>query len=109
MTTPLVLDAIEHAIWTRDREGITDLSGLIHHNDRGSQGDTGSDLSLGCDSARHPAVIDNDNDHNSLGVATTVGNEGQSTRGRITLKRGGIGHLARRSSQRQSASSTERA
>jgi putative transposase len=37
MTTPLVLDAIEHAIWTRRREGITDLSGLIHHHDRGSQ------------------------------------------------------------------------
>jgi putative transposase len=37
MTTPLVLDAIEHAIWTRGREGVTDLSGLIHHNDRGSQ------------------------------------------------------------------------
>jgi len=38
MTTPLVLDAIDHAIWTRQRDGITDLSGLIHHNDRGSQG-----------------------------------------------------------------------
>ncbi|ROZ52947.1 IS3 family transposase [Rhodococcus sp. WS1] len=38
MTTPLVLDAIEHAIWARRLEGITDLSGLIHHNDRGSQG-----------------------------------------------------------------------
>lgn len=37
MTTSLVLDTIEHAIWTRSREGITDLSGLIHHNDRGSQ------------------------------------------------------------------------
>lgn len=37
MTTPLVLDAIDHAIWTRQRDGITDLSGLIHHNDRGSQ------------------------------------------------------------------------
>lgn len=37
MTTPLVLDAIEHAIWTRRREGIADLSELIHHNDRGSQ------------------------------------------------------------------------
>ena len=31
MNTRLVLDAIEHAIWTRQREGITDLSGLIHH------------------------------------------------------------------------------
>jgi putative transposase len=38
MNTRLVLDAIEHAIWTRQREGITDLSGLIHHHDRGSQG-----------------------------------------------------------------------
>ncbi len=37
MTTQLVLDAIEHAIWTRQRAGITDLTGLIHHNDRGSQ------------------------------------------------------------------------
>jgi putative transposase len=37
MSTALVLDAIEHAIWTRQRDGITDLAGLIHHNDRGSQ------------------------------------------------------------------------
>lgn len=37
MNTGLVLDAIEHAIWTRAREGITDLSGLIHHHDRGAQ------------------------------------------------------------------------
>jgi putative transposase len=37
MTTPLVLDAIEQAIWTREREGVTDLTGLVHHNDRGSQ------------------------------------------------------------------------
>lgn len=36
-TSQLVLDAIEHAIWTRQREGIDDLSGLIHHRDRGSQ------------------------------------------------------------------------
>jgi len=38
MTTPLVLDAIEQAIWARQREGVTDLTGLVHHNDRGSQG-----------------------------------------------------------------------
>jgi putative transposase len=37
MTTPLVLGAIEHAFWTRRREGITDLSGLIYRNNRGSQ------------------------------------------------------------------------
>jgi putative transposase len=36
MTTPLVLDALEMAMWTRRKEGITDLAGLIHHNDAGS-------------------------------------------------------------------------
>ena len=37
MTTGVVLDALEQAIWTRRREGHADLSGLVHHNDRGSQ------------------------------------------------------------------------
>jgi hypothetical protein len=33
MTTPLVLDALEMALWTRRKDGITDLAGLVHHND----------------------------------------------------------------------------
>jgi len=37
MRTDLVLDTIEQAIWTRARDGVTDLSGLVHHNDAGSQ------------------------------------------------------------------------
>ena len=37
MTTDLVLDAINQAIFTRRREGVKDFSGLIHHNDAGSQ------------------------------------------------------------------------
>ena len=37
MTTILVLDALEHAVWTRRRDGATDLAGLIHHSDAGSQ------------------------------------------------------------------------
>jgi putative transposase len=37
MTTDLVLDALEHALWTRARDGVTDLGGLVHHNDAGSQ------------------------------------------------------------------------
>ena len=37
MRTQLVLDAIEQAIWTRQREGVTDLTGLTHHHDNGSQ------------------------------------------------------------------------
>jgi putative transposase len=37
MTTPLVLDCLEMAIWTRAKDGITDLAGLIHHTDAGSQ------------------------------------------------------------------------
>ncbi len=32
----LALDALEHAIWARGREGA-DLAGLIHHSDRGVQ------------------------------------------------------------------------
>jgi putative transposase len=37
MKTALVLDALEMAIWTRARDGITDLAGLVHHHDAGSQ------------------------------------------------------------------------
>ena len=37
MTTTLVLDTLEHAVWSREQSGITDLSGLIHHTDAGSQ------------------------------------------------------------------------
>jgi putative transposase len=37
MNTELVLDCLEHAIWTRGRDGIDDLSGLVHHTDAGSQ------------------------------------------------------------------------
>ncbi len=36
MSTPLVLDALEQAIWTRGRAGITNLVGLVHHTDAGS-------------------------------------------------------------------------
>jgi len=37
MTTELVLDTLEHALWTRRQRGVTDLSGLVHHTDAGSQ------------------------------------------------------------------------
>ena len=37
MRTALVLDALEQAVWTRTREGVADLSGLVHHTDAGSQ------------------------------------------------------------------------
>lgn len=36
MTSQLVLDAVEQAIWTRGREG-RDLTGLVNHHDHGSQ------------------------------------------------------------------------
>jgi len=38
MTTAMVLDSIEQAIWTRQREGVMDLKDVVHHTDRGSQG-----------------------------------------------------------------------
>jgi putative transposase len=37
MRTALVLDALEQAIWTRGRHGVTNLAGLVHHSDAGSQ------------------------------------------------------------------------
>ncbi len=37
LRTDLPLEALEMAIWTRQRHGIDDLAGLIHHGDRGSQ------------------------------------------------------------------------
>ncbi len=37
MTTDLVLDTLEHAIWTRRQAGVHDLTGLVHHTDAGSQ------------------------------------------------------------------------
>lgn len=37
MRTELVLDALEQALWVRRRDGIGDLSGLVHHTDAGSQ------------------------------------------------------------------------
>lgn len=37
MSTDLVLDALEMAIWTRARAGVEDLTGLVHHTDAGSQ------------------------------------------------------------------------
>lgn len=39
MKTALVLDCLEMAIWARTRCGVTDLTGLIHHTDAGSQGE----------------------------------------------------------------------
>lgn len=36
MTTALVLDAIEHAIWTRERAGWN-VKDVVHHTDRGAQ------------------------------------------------------------------------
>nr|WP_240477466.1 IS3 family transposase [Jiangella muralis] len=38
MSTELVLDTLEHAIWSRHQAGVSDLSGLVHHTDAGSQG-----------------------------------------------------------------------
>ena len=37
MTTPLVLDCLEMALWTRHTEGTPSLTGLVYHTDAGSQ------------------------------------------------------------------------
>jgi putative transposase len=37
MRTSPVLDTLEMALWRRGRDGIDDLTGLVHHTDAGSQ------------------------------------------------------------------------
>jgi putative transposase len=37
MRTALVLDALEQAIWTSQRDGRSSLAGLVHHHDAGLQ------------------------------------------------------------------------
>jgi putative transposase len=37
MSTELVLDCLEHAVWARTQDGVSDLAGLVHHTDAGSQ------------------------------------------------------------------------
>lgn len=37
MTTDMVLDCLEMAVWARSNTGVTDLAGLVHHTDAGSQ------------------------------------------------------------------------
>lgn len=37
MRADLVTDTVNMAAWSRGRAGVTDLAGLIHHNDAGSQ------------------------------------------------------------------------
>ena len=37
LRTSLALDALDMAIWTRKRDPNSDLTGLVHHSDRGSQ------------------------------------------------------------------------
>ncbi len=37
MSTELVLDTLEMGIWSRGRDGVSDLTGLVHHTDAGSQ------------------------------------------------------------------------
>jgi hypothetical protein len=53
MTTQLVLDAVEHAIWTRGRHGVADLGGVIHHTDA----DTGTGEHVGAPLTGHTSYV----------------------------------------------------
>ena len=37
MTRPVVLEAVEHALWVREREAYPIVKGLIYHTDAGLQ------------------------------------------------------------------------
>jgi putative transposase len=73
MTTPLVLDALVHAVWTRGRDGAADLAGLVHHTDAGSQytsiAFTGRLLAAGAD----PSVGSVGDAYDNALAETTIG------------------------------------
>jgi putative transposase len=85
MKTTLVLDALEMAIWARGRHGATDLTGLIHHHDAGSQptsiafterlATAGADASVGtiaerqCPRGVHDRAVQNRTDQTPRPVA----------------------------------------
>ena len=56
MTTPLVLDALEMALWTRRKDGVASLTGLVHHNDAGSQYTSIAFTERLCDAGVDPSV-----------------------------------------------------
>jgi putative transposase len=56
MTTPLVLDALEMALWTRHKAGVTTLTGLVHHTDAGSQYTSIAFTERLCDAGVDPSV-----------------------------------------------------
>ena len=47
MKTSLMLDTLEMALWTRQRDGIPLADGMIHHHDNGSPGSTPASRSPG--------------------------------------------------------------
>ena len=72
-TTELVLGALEHPIFTREREGLTDLSGLGSHNDAGSQYTLFAFTSRLLESGIDPSVGSVGDAHDNALAETTVG------------------------------------
>ncbi|MDN5896656.1 MAG: IS3 family transposase, partial [Nocardioides sp.] len=62
MTTDFVLHALEQAVWTRNRYGPADFTGLVNHHDKGVQ----------YTSIRHGQVLA------EAGIADSVGSTGDS-------------------------------
>lgn len=56
MATSIVLDSIDHAIWTRQQDGVSDLNDVVHHTDRGSQHMSIRFTQRLADAGIHPAV-----------------------------------------------------
>ncbi len=73
MTTELVLDAVEHAFFTRAQQGITDLSGLVAHSDAGSQYTAIAFTQRLVDEGVDPSVGSVGDDYDNALAETTVG------------------------------------
>ena len=73
MTTELVLDCLEHAIWTRQRDGVSDLTGLVHHTDAGSQYTSFAFTSRLIDTGVDPSVGSVGDAYDNALAETTIG------------------------------------
>jgi putative transposase len=73
MKTSLVLDTLEMALWSRDRDGIALAEGMVHHNDGGSQYTSFAFTSRLIDAGVDPSVGSVGDGYDNALAETTIG------------------------------------
>jgi putative transposase len=73
MKTSLVLDTLEMALWSRDRDGIALAAGMVHHHDAGSQYTSFAFTSRLIDAGVDPSVGSVGDGYDNALAETTIG------------------------------------